>query len=198
MTSVAGLTERAGAAFEDYRAGDWQRMADLVDLLSPLLWQVARSARLDREQAEDVVQNAWLQLLQHADRIESPQAVVAWLATTVRRESWRVAKASGRLIPRGDDDTLGETDVVGAATRPPDPADVVATSDRDTCLWRHVMELSPRCRALLRVVSHADAPDYAALSEALGMPIGSIGPTRGRCLAKLRTALLNDPTWSTE
>jgi hypothetical protein len=62
-------------------------------------------------------------------------------------------------------------------------------------LWTHFEELPPKCQALLRVVAFADRPDYAAVSEALKMPMGSIGPTRGRCLAKLRTALANDPAW---
>ena len=64
-------------------------------------------------------------------------------------------------------------------------------------LWTHVQDLSERCRRLLAVIAFADRPDYAAIAEALGMPVGSIGPTRGRCLAKLRAALEADPTWVT-
>ena len=64
-------------------------------------------------------------------------------------------------------------------------------------LWRHVALLSDRCRALLRVIAFTDRPDYAELSRALGMPQGSIGPTRGRCLAKLRLTLAADPAWET-
>ena len=62
-------------------------------------------------------------------------------------------------------------------------------------LWAHFQQLPQNCQALLRVIAFADRPDYAAVSESLGMPVGSIGPTRGRCLAKLRTALANDPAW---
>ena len=69
-------------------------------------------------------------------------------------------------------------------------------ADTARVLWLHVKELNPRCQALLRVVAFATKPDYAAISAALGMPVGSIGPTRGRCLATLRTALSNDPRWS--
>jgi DNA-directed RNA polymerase specialized sigma24 family protein len=64
-------------------------------------------------------------------------------------------------------------------------------------LWRHVAGLSERCRYLLRVIAFADRPDYAAIAEALGMPVGSIGPTRGRCLAALRAALVLDPAYET-
>jgi len=62
-------------------------------------------------------------------------------------------------------------------------------------LWRHVEKLPDRCRTLLRVIAFADRPDYAELAKSLGMPQGSIGPTRGRCLAKLRILLANDPSW---
>ena len=68
-----------------------------------------------------------------------------------------------------------------------------ATSDHR--LWQHIEGLPERCRALLRVIAFADRPDYAELAQALGMPQGSIGPTRGRCLAKLRLALAQDPSW---
>ena len=67
----------------------------------------------------------------------------------------------------------------------------------DSTLWRHIAALPERCRALLRVIAFADRPDYAELALALGMPQGSIGPTRGRCLAKLRVALAADPSWET-
>jgi len=74
-------------------------------------------------------------------------------------------------------------------------ADQVAGLESDDVLWRHVAELPERCRALLRVVAFAAKPDYAQIARALGMPVGSIGPTRGRCLAKLRLALAADPRW---
>ena len=73
--------------------------------------------------------------------------------------------------------------------------DAVIRSDTDHRLWQHIEALPERCRTLLRVIAFADRPDYAELAKALGMPQGSIGPTRGRCLAKLRVALANDPTW---
>jgi DNA-directed RNA polymerase specialized sigma24 family protein len=78
----------------------------------------------------------------------------------------------------------------------PEVPDLVAAAERQRVLWRHVHRLSERCRALLRIVALVDRPDYTAVAEALGMPRGSIGPTRGRCLAKLRELLLADPAWS--
>jgi DNA-directed RNA polymerase specialized sigma24 family protein len=77
----------------------------------------------------------------------------------------------------------------------PPPGEQLLTDERDRVLWRYFQRLPARCQALLRVVAHVDRPDYAKVSEALGMPVGSIGPTRGRCLAKLRELLLADPMW---
>ena len=78
-----------------------------------------------------------------------------------------------------------------------DPEAEAILSDRQRRLWRHIRALPERCQALLRVIAFASQPDYAAIATALGMPIGSIGPTRGRCLTKLRTALAGDPGWET-
>ena len=194
---VDSLTDRAAEAFRDYQEGAAERMADLVDLLTPTLWHVARACRLDRQSAEDVVQVAWLRLVEHAEGIEEAQAIVAWLVTTVKRESWRVSKQARRTRPEDLETELdpGEEALIGPR-HSPDPADVAALEDRKQRLWRHVSNLTPRCQELLRIICFAESPNYAAISEDLGMPVGSIGPTRGRCLATLRKALLNDPHWS--
>jgi len=76
------------------------------------------------------------------------------------------------------------------------PDQVLGQADRRR-LWQHVQDLPERCRRLLRVIAFADRPDYAGVAESLGMPIGSVGPTRGRCLAKLRAQLSADPAWET-
>jgi DNA-directed RNA polymerase specialized sigma24 family protein len=77
-----------------------------------------------------------------------------------------------------------------------DPAEQVLIDERDRTLLRHLAQLSARCRQLLRVVAMVDRPDYDTVAQAMQMPRGSVGPTRGRCLAKLRDMLLADPTWS--
>ena len=188
MTTPAAtdsLAGRAADAFRGFLDGDAGRMADLVTLLTPCLWAAARSCGLSHSQAEDVVQTAWVTLAGHAATVRDPQAVFAWLLTTVRREAWRVA-GRPRTEPM-DAEPVSDT---------PGPESVAEANDRAAVLWRHVTELSPRCQALLRVVAFAAVPDYSAISTALGMPVGSIGPTRGRCLAALRGALLTDPAWS--
>lgn len=193
MTPTAGnLAARAAEAFAAYQAGDRERMGELVDVLTPVLWHTARAQRLDQQLAEDVIQTAWIRLIENADGIKDPQAVLAWLLTTVRREAWRMLKRDGRTLPV---DEVPEPDAHDMP-EPLDPAIAAVLRDGQVALWRHVSTLPQRCQTLLRVIAFVDRPDYAAVSEALKMPVGSIGPTRGRCLAKLRTALLADPTWS--
>lgn len=194
------LTDRAAACFQRHLDGDRRGFDDLVAEVSPLLWHVVRGQGVDRATAEDVVQRAWLALVRRADAIEEPRAVVSWLVTTARRDAWR-ARRRDRPV-RGDD--LGatvaqqaptEVDWVGSGSLDPEPDRLAELDDQARRLWSHVSGLSDRCQALLRVIAFADRPDYAAVSEALGMPVGSIGPTRGRCLAKLRQVLADDPTW---
>lgn len=183
------LASRAAALFRAFRDGDEHTMGELVALLTPILWHTARAQRLDHQGAEDVVQMAWLALVRNAQSISDPQAVMQWLMVTVRREAWRVVKRSDRVEPRefeADDLTSTPADL---------PEEQVLRGATDSRLWQHIAALSERCRALLRVIAFADRPDYAAVAQALDMPVGSIGPTRGRCLAKLREALASDPHW---
>ena len=184
------LAIRAGEAFDLYRGGDDSKMADLVRMLTPILWHTARACRLDQAAAEDVLQTAWLVLVRKADTIAEPMAVLQWMIVTTKREAWRVARSQARTRTE-DFETSGGSDT--AATEMVE--DAVLGHDTQSRLWQHINQLPDRCRELLRVIAFADRPDYAELSKALGMPQGSIGPTRGRCLAKLRLALNNDPTW---
>jgi RNA polymerase sigma factor (sigma-70 family) len=183
------LASRAAVLFSDFRAGDESKMADLVNLITPILWHTVRAQRLERELAEDVVQTTWLTLVRNAESISDPQAVLQWLIVSARREAWRIVKREDRVEAR-DFET---DDVVAPMTDLPE--NVAVRADSDARLWRHIAKLPERCQALLRVIAFADRPDYAAVAQSLGMPVGSIGPTRGRCLAKLRVQLQGDPEW---
>jgi RNA polymerase sigma factor (sigma-70 family) len=183
------LATRAGSLFRDFCAGDETRMGELVALVTPILWHTARAQRLDAVTAEDVVQATWLALVRSADSISDPQAVLQWLIVSTRREAWRTAKRADRVQPRAFENDDMVTDVQER------PEERVLQDDGDSRLWQHIARLPERCRALLRVIAFADRPDYAAVAQSLGMPIGSIGPTRGRCLAKLRQQLAADPAW---
>lgn len=190
----SGLAAAAAQAFSLHRSGDSSAMGALVDQLTPLLWHTARAQGADRAMAEDVVQTTWLRLVEHVQDISDPQAILQWLLMTTKREAWNAVKRGRRTIPQepwqeptGADPTT--TTVVG------DPALASEDAELATAVWEHVARLPERCQQLLRLVAFVDRPDYSAVSEALGIPVGSIGPTRGRCLAKLRLALLSDPSW---
>ena len=184
------LAARAGRLFTEYREGNTSKMGDLVRMLTPILWHTVRASRLDSATAEDVLQTVWLALIRKADTITEPLAVLQWMVVTAKREAWRVARSQAKVRPE-DIDANRPTD--GAIADPVE--DQVMQKDTHNRLWQHIAELPERCRALLRVIAFADRPDYAELAKALDMPQGSIGPTRGRCLAKLRLLLANDPSW---
>ena len=192
MTIGGAATERPGdvwgeaaSAFERWSAGEAVALDELVRVMTPVLWHVVRAYRLTTEVAEDVVQTTWLALVKSRASIHESAAVGGWLTTTARREAWKVAKATGRGIPVEDDEL---------ARRLPDEtsaeAEVVSREGRDR-LWDAVEHLSERCQALLRIVAFEHRPDYTQIAADLNMPVGSIGPTRGRCLKKLRTLIEN-------
>ena len=182
--SSASVWDAAGSAFRRWRDGDQRALDDLVRLMSPVLWHVVRATGLEREPAEDVVQSTWLAMVRSAERISDPQAVSGWLCTTARREAWRTAGAKTTPTPVEDDE------LAQVLPRQRSAEDSVVQHDEGDRLWAAVDGLPERCRRLLRIVAFENRPDYRELATELGMPVGSIGPTRGRCLAKLRVALI--------
>jgi RNA polymerase sigma factor (sigma-70 family) len=165
------------------QAGRRESLNEIVVELSPLLWQVARAQGLDHEAAQDAVQCTWLSLLRHLDQIRTPIALTAWLVTATKREAWR-ARAAHRAEQPVDRNLM--TDM---ADPQPIPEESVLLAERHHDVWQAVRTLPRRCQELLHVVAFTHRPDYDAVAVALGMPRGSIGPTRGRCLAKLRLLL---------
>ena len=160
--------------------GAWE---SLVDRYEGLLWGIARSHRLDEASASDVVQTTWLRLLGSFAEIRSPVALTGWLITVTKREAWRTGEKRQVERPLPD---LPERLVEAS----PAPEEGVLRDDQRARLWRAVDNLPERCRSLLRIVAFVHRPDYAEVGARLGMPRGSIGPTRGRCLARLREQLL--------
>lgn len=163
--------------------GDQDAYDALVERFSGLVWAVVRAHRLRGHDAEDVFQTTWLRLVEHLDRIREPQALGGWLATTARHEALRVLRTGARAVPTATDE-LDLLDVVE-----PDHDARLVGDERAVALWRAVDGLAGRCRQLLRVLLADPAPSYEEVSAALDIPIGSIGPTRGRCLARLREDL---------
>ncbi|WP_243073920.1 RNA polymerase sigma factor [Microbacterium sp. SS28] len=178
--------ERAAALFVRWREGDDRAMDELVRLMTPALWHIVRSYGLEAALAQDVVQTTWLTLVRRHSSIVDPLAVSGWLTMCARREAWRVGKQHRLARP---------TDVEVLEPQLPvhESAEQTATADDERRrLWSAVGRLDERCRHLLRIVAFDDRPDYARIAEDLGMPVGSIGPTRQRCLAKLRAELEGD------
>ena len=163
-------------------AGDSAAWNAIVERFTSLLWAVARGHRLGHEDAADVVQNTWLKLLDHLDRIQQPEALAGWLSTTARYECLSTLRKKGREHLVRDDDLA--TNVADEQALALDTA--LLDDERDGQLWSCFVQLPERCQVLLRALMASDRPNYAMVSEALGMSVGSIGPTRMRCLDKLR------------
>jgi RNA polymerase sigma factor (sigma-70 family) len=176
---IAGLVGEA-------KNGNENALGQLVTELSPLLWQVARAAGLGADDADDVLQTVWLRLVSHLGDIRTSGALTAWLVTTTKREAWRVKAAGRKQLPVDEGWLAGVPDEAAGSE------ELAITDDHNRRLWRALGRLSPRCQELLRIIAFVPRPDYQAVADELGIPRGSVGPTRGRCLAKLRGLLASD------
>jgi RNA polymerase sigma factor (sigma-70 family) len=177
LTSVADLVTRA-------RAGDQAAWDDLVARYLGMVHAICRGWRLGVDDAADVNQVVWLRLVEHLDRIRSPEAVGGWIAATTRNECLRVVRASGRVVLTGED---GDLDVIDGGDAGIDAGLLVY--ERDRALLAAFDRLGDRCQRLLRLMATDPPPSYDEIAAALDMPVGSIGPTRGRCLEQLRRLL---------
>jgi RNA polymerase sigma factor (sigma-70 family) len=159
--------------------GDQAAWSALVDKFAGVVWATARSCRLSGADAADVSQITWLRLIENLDRIEDPARLAAWLATTARRESLSVIRRAQRLVPCSDDLPEACGDV-------PHPDECLIAEQRTVAVRGALERLGPRDRALLGMLAAEPVPSYAAIGAALGMAVGSIGPTRARALTRLR------------
>lgn len=175
------------------QAGDRKALDELIADLSPLLWRIVRGQGLDSASAEDVVQMTWMKFLNGLKEIRVPEAVVGWLAKVAKNEAsklWRSGSKEEPVEPDWAKDIVEESDIDDEVL------DRVNSAERRRVLWGAVTELDERCQQLIQVIAYADRPDYEEIARSLGMPKGSIGPTRGRCLGKLRKRLNADPAWT--
>jgi len=161
------------------RGGDTQAWDALVERYTPLIWSICRKYRLGRDDADDVRQSVWLHLVDQLDKIRQPAALPGWLATTTRRECGRLVRAA-----HGPHAVIYELD-----------------AERHAALREAFTHLPPAGQQLIAMLV-ADPPvPYAEISATLGIPVGSIGPTRSRCLDRMRrhpaiAALINHRTGS--
>ncbi len=185
---MALTPEEAAFLVKGAAEGDRSAWESLVDAYGGLIWAITRNHRLLPGDAADVSQTTWLRLLENIERLNDPGRVGAWLATTARRECLRISARRKRTVLVADESDL-EVDPVRANN--PELDDGLLLAERDAALRGAFDCLTPRCRELLRFLMLDPAPSYEEISAALAMPVGSIGPTRGRCLDKLR-ALVKD------
>ena len=163
-------------------AGDERAWNEVVDRYAGLVWSVARSYRLSSAATQDVVQTVWLRLAEHCGRIRQPDRLASWLATTTRNEALRVIRGNVRQAPQAISDDLTEPTAPSIEERV-DDADTLAT------VLEAFKKLSPEDQQLMRLLCAVPPIDYQTIAEMLGRPIGSIGPTRARCLERLKKLL---------
>lgn len=166
--------------------GDQSAWRSLVDEHSGLVWAVARVCSPCTADAEDLYQAAWLILAENLDQVRDEAALAGWLSTTVRREAQRLVKARRREPPAGLKHVVTEDAGPQDADSWNGPENGALRALLASRLWREFAQLPQRCQQLLRVMAVAPETSYAEVSEALGIPHGSIGPKKNRCLVLLR------------
>lgn len=186
------LKDGVAACLRRLQDGDSEAMADLARRVTPWLHHVLRTFRLQRETADDVVQSTLLVALLHARELRDPAAGLSWLSVVARREALRVVRTEGRYVP------VDELPAVYATATTEGPEEIVLAGLSRAVVRRTVAKLPPRHRVLLERVVRSDRPGYAAISEELRMPLGSIGPSRRRGLERMRRLLADDPEWDRE
>jgi RNA polymerase sigma factor (sigma-70 family) len=164
--------------------GDRSSWEQLVSKYSRLIWAMTRDFKLAESDAADVVQATWLRLLEHIDRIEHPDRIGSWLATTARHECLRHVARRKKVILVDDD--LAFSDV---STEQPDLDERLIADENAEAVRQALSRLPWRWRRLLELLMMDPPASYAEISSQLGLPVGSIGPTRGRCLERLRVLL---------
>jgi RNA polymerase sigma factor (sigma-70 family) len=159
--------------------GDEQAWDALVERYAPLVWSICRGYRLSDADAHDVSQSVWLSLVSHLGNLRDPAALPGWLATTTRRECGKVrhaAQAAGNVL---DTENIPDEQARMAEQE-------LLAAERHAALREALTRLPPNCQRLIAVLIEDPPVPYVQISARLGIPVGSIGPCRGRCLDKLR------------
>lgn len=164
------------------RDGDREAWGALVDQFAGIVFAVCRSFRLIPADAADVSQTVWLRLAENIERIEHPERLGSWLVTTTKRECLAQLRTRARFEP-------ASTALEWVPSPHPEPEEVATTQETICEVATAFALLSARCRDLLRRVVTERMASYQSISHELGIPVGSIGPTRSRCLEHLRRHL---------
>ncbi|MGH4022926.1 MAG: RNA polymerase sigma factor [Pseudonocardiaceae bacterium] len=175
--SVSDLLLRAGE-------GDATAWEEIVRRYGRLVLAKVRSFRLQEADALDAVQMTWLRLAENYHRVQSPEHLGGWLATTASRECLRILRHQAKQTP-----TCAEAVAYDVADPALGPEQHVINADTARLLRNLVTELPPRGRSLLRALFADNPRPYAEIAHTTGIPIGSIGPIRARALERLRWML---------
>ncbi|HEU5268147.1 MAG TPA: sigma-70 family RNA polymerase sigma factor [Jatrophihabitans sp.] len=170
------------------RDGDAQAWETIVGEFTNLVWATVRGFRLSDAQAADAVQATWLRLVEHVDAVREPARIAGWLSTTCQRVCLEIVRGAGRETPVDPQDEARMASVADpSVAHEPEWA---AVHREDMRLVQEALaHLDERDRTLLRLLASSQRPSYQQIAARLGMPIGSIGPTRARALNRLRAAL---------
>ncbi len=175
------------------RDGDQSAWDQIVERFAPLVWSICRRFRLSEADAHDVGQNVWLRLVEYLPSLREAAALPGWLATTTRRECLRVQRG----VWERDRQLMEPTFDLPADDETTQVDRWLIAAERDDALREAFAQLEDRCRQLLSLLMRDPPIAYSDISADLSIPVGSIGPSRARCLAKLRrnpslVALLGD------
>ena len=173
-SQVAELVHRAAD-------GDQQAWNEVVTAYSGLLWNVVRRFRLGEQQSADVVQTTWIRLIEHIESIRDPRSLPGWLVVTCRHLCFEAVRSAIRLRPLSDDCDTPSSD------EPPE--DAILRFEQEILVREALKRLPDRDQELLSLLVASPPVPYEEISMLLGMPVGSIGPTRMRALRRLRTEL---------
>lgn len=165
------------------RNGDGSAWRELVDHYEPLLRRLARQYRLSGQDMDDAIQLTWLRCLEHIDQITHADRLRGWLATICRRESMRLATKGRREVALGEQSVMR---LVDGGQEERDPGAEMARRDAHDQLSRAITALPEKQRLVLIELLKEENRSYLDLSRRLGLPVGSIGPTRQRAIARLR------------
>ena len=161
--------------------GDQGAWHELADRYAPLVYTICTRYRLSKPDIEDVGQNVWLLLVEQLGKLREPAALPGWLATTTARECLRVVTAASKAERLGtglDDSVIFVDDAV--------IDEELLVAERNAALRAAFAELPPRCQQLLSMLLSDPPHSYADIHRELGIPVGSIGPQRARCLERMR------------
>lgn len=182
MRSIAPMVEAThGELLARAVRNDQSAWNELVDRFGQMVWSVARGFGLDDATAKDVSQTVWLKLVENCEKIKDPERLPGWLATTCRREAIRVSKLRNRAIP-----TEFEYDIEDES---PSLESMLIDDEERRIVVEAFRTLSKGCQQLLSLLTVEPPLSYEEISDTTGRPIGSLGPTRSRCIDRLRSAM---------